>query len=404
MTVNLEALYLEHEPRVRWVMRARGVPEASVDDLVHESFVAIHRRLPQRDRSVPLATWITGVARNVAFSHRRTEARRRRHLRALPDPAPAATPDEVVAEREAWRAVEGFATTLTPKLREVFLLAEVGGVSVAEVARITGVPVPTLHSRLRLARARFVRHFESARDEPARRTLLATAAKEQASTPAARRRSMAALVATVGARPSAATSLALGAKSVLASVAIAAVAVVAVAKSAGSNATTNATTTRTTTRTVARPSPATVTSDPPVLRREPGHLADPVSPVRADPKPDPADDTPAPAARVRAPPPADFRPINTTTGAAPDPLAVHVDALARARAALRRPSETLAILDAVSDRHPALARDHQRLVLQAACAADEQSRAKRAARALRGLGLSADTNAPCAPNIGGEAK
>ena len=158
---ELEAIYREHHRRVRWTMRARAVPEGELDDLVHDAFVAIFARMGDRDPSLSMSTWVVGVARNVAFSHRRSYARRRN----APQPdAPLADPepDEALARRRAWGMLEDFLRSLDATQREVFVLADVMGMRIPEVAGIVDAPLNTLYSRLRIARRRFSERFGDA--------------------------------------------------------------------------------------------------------------------------------------------------------------------------------------------------------------------------------------------------
>lgn len=166
---ELEAIYREHHRRVRWVLRSRGVGDEVLDDLVQEAFLAIHRRLPDRDRTIPLAMWVAGVTRNVAFSHRRSSARRLAVSRELPAPAEKLGPDEAVARRQAWEQLRQFLDGLDPDQREVFVLAEVLGMRVPEVARVVDAPLNTLYSRLRIARRRFKDRFGAEGDAQLRR-------------------------------------------------------------------------------------------------------------------------------------------------------------------------------------------------------------------------------------------
>lgn len=48
--------------------------------------------------------------------------------------------------------------------REVFVLTEFEDMSAPEIAALVGAPLPTVYSRLRLARARFQRLQPSARE------------------------------------------------------------------------------------------------------------------------------------------------------------------------------------------------------------------------------------------------
>lgn len=405
--VPLERLYLEHEPRVRWIMHARGVPDALVDDLVHEAFLAISRRWATRDEDLPISVWIGGVARNVAFSHRRAEARRRIGLSALPESPASAGPDDVVAARDAWQQLELFARGLSPKLREVFVLVEVGGAPVPEIAAQSGVPISTVHSRLRLARRRFEAYFGSERTASARRELLRTAAAQRNTSESARRRALAGLVAAI---PEVSTAASVGsvASGVAGStlwggvaVAVAAVVVAMVA--------------------IERALPPA--EDPPVDRAalapiESRTRANARAPNRPDAAPQPAAApvgisadregppdraTRSPGVPVRSPGstlersrPAESPPPVDAPAVSVDPLATHVAALAAARSSLQRSehAQALAKLDAVEPRAPGLERDHQRLVLRAACGAKSQRRIEAAHAALRRLGASEGTD-PC---------
>ena len=156
---ELEAIYREHHRRVRWVLRSRGVDDDLLDDLVQEAFVAIFRRLPDRDPELPMALWVTGIARNVAFSHRRSSARRIEASRKMPPPSPEIEPDEAVERRHAWGQLQTFLDGLDEAQREVFVLSDLLGMKVPEVANVVDAPLNTLYSRLRLARRRFNDRF-----------------------------------------------------------------------------------------------------------------------------------------------------------------------------------------------------------------------------------------------------
>ncbi len=207
---TFERIYRDHVHQVRWVVRARGVPESAMDDVVHDAFLSMYRRLPKRDPQVPLEAWVRGVARSVAFSHRRAAARRlERHAGAGAPPQPS-TPHEQLERGRAWAALSSFIESLPAAQREVFVLAEVSGLSVAEIAQTTDVSLNTLYSRLRLARRRFAERFAE-RSEPQAGQRLIREARRQARPPATeQRRTWGLLVAKIGATPLAAAPVAAG--------------------------------------------------------------------------------------------------------------------------------------------------------------------------------------------------
>lgn len=198
-TARLEALrriYRDHQPLVRAVVIGRGVADAAVDDVVHDAFLAIHRRLDERPEAVPVRQWVASVARNVAFSHRRSAARRQLRLGQLrvtdtSDPPTA----ELLDARRAWQVVSEFLEQVPAAQREVFVLCQVQGLAASEVASMLGCSANTVGSRLRLARAKFARHFPDADGLGDHAALLRRAARGSAPTPSQKRRSMALLLA-----------------------------------------------------------------------------------------------------------------------------------------------------------------------------------------------------------------
>jgi RNA polymerase sigma-70 factor (ECF subfamily) len=152
---ELAEVYAQHHAAVWRCLRALGVPPDQVDDAVQDVFLVVHRRLPRFDHAAPVRSWILGIARNVA---RRLHERRHRSPPRLavvqPDP-PA--PEELVARRDAAAVVERFLDALDPEQRAVFVLAQLEGLDVPEIARTLGIKLNTAYSRLRLARRRFDR-------------------------------------------------------------------------------------------------------------------------------------------------------------------------------------------------------------------------------------------------------
>lgn len=389
---ELEAIYREHHRRVRWVLRSRGVDDDLLDDLVQEAFVAIFRRLPDRDPDLPMALWVTGIARNVAFSHRRSSARRIEASRKMPTPPPEIEPDEAVERRHAWAQLQTFLDGLDEAQREVFVLSDLLGMKVPEVADVVDAPLNTLYSRLRLARRRFNEHFG---DDGAAQ--LERAGQGEAPSSAQRRQAWLAIAAQlpVAAAPTAAATGAttfVGLKWLLALGAVAGVATtVAVASDEGDEP---------------PPVVAKIENAPDEPRPAPTKVEAPkVEPPQPDALPEPAPVEPPPRAEpASSPEPKPRKKPSTATeppAASIDDAALvaTVEALGNAKRELRNGNgaQALKTLDALASAHPQgpMQTERRRLERQAACAAENTARARSARDALARAGLADAAEPPC---------
>lgn len=157
----LIAVYREHF-RFAWrLCRSLGVSAADVDDVVHDVFIIVRRRLAERDPAIPLRAWLGRVVRNVVMHHQRSAARRDARLRRVLEPRADRMPDEEVGVREAAALLEQFLMHLEPKKREVFVLMDVEGMSAPEASAIVGAKTATTYTRLRAARREFAAYVAS---------------------------------------------------------------------------------------------------------------------------------------------------------------------------------------------------------------------------------------------------
>jgi RNA polymerase sigma factor (sigma-70 family) len=218
----LSQLYRECFDDVWAALHRLGVPATELEDAVHDVFVVVHRRRESFEGRCGVRTWLFGIARRVAFRHRRTEARTQRRHRALASvTAFGVDPNEHMARREAWLALQRFLEELDRPQREAFVLGELERLDRRALGAALGVSPNTAYSRLRAARARFVEAFAGGR--PSSRTVLA-AGRDPARPPAyARQRVWLALGSGLGSVPgsAAATTTAWGMKTVLATVGLA---------------------------------------------------------------------------------------------------------------------------------------------------------------------------------------
>lgn len=137
-------------------LRRMGVSAAHLDDATQDVFVVVHRRLADFEGRSNLRTWVAGIAVRVASEYRR-KARPYVDLDTLDteliDPAPG--PLEQYNRAQAHRLVRQLLRGLRAEQREVFVLTELEGMSVPEVAEALGIKLNTAYSRLRLSRQAF---------------------------------------------------------------------------------------------------------------------------------------------------------------------------------------------------------------------------------------------------------
>lgn len=157
---SLEAVYQGELDYVWSLLRRLGVRPADLEDVVHDVFLVVHSHLHQYDPARPLRPWITAIVYRVAANHRRKAVHRREtdleHEHRVPDQKQPHALDVTLAH-EAQRMVSAALDTLDEGKRAVFVLHEMEGHSMPEVAEMTQLPVNTCYSRLRLARDAFAK-------------------------------------------------------------------------------------------------------------------------------------------------------------------------------------------------------------------------------------------------------
>lgn len=147
----------ESELRYVWnTLRRLGVAERYVQDVAHDVFLVVHAKLGSYDPTRALRPWLFGITFRTASDHRR----RAHVVREVYDPAaegvdlePSAETQLVQVQRRA--LVHRALDELDDDLRAVFILMDIDGASAPEASEALAIPVNTVYSRLRRARARF---------------------------------------------------------------------------------------------------------------------------------------------------------------------------------------------------------------------------------------------------------
>jgi RNA polymerase sigma-70 factor (ECF subfamily) len=151
---SLEEIYDRHSAFVWRIARRLGVSDASLDDVVQEVFVVIHRRRHELDMTGSITALLYGVTRKVA-GRARDVARQREARLTLVDP-PLATPDVDPESRalleERAEVVRAALDAMDEDKRMMFVLTQVEGMSIPEAAAIVDVNVNTAYARARVAR------------------------------------------------------------------------------------------------------------------------------------------------------------------------------------------------------------------------------------------------------------
>jgi RNA polymerase sigma-70 factor, ECF subfamily len=163
----LKELYSVHCAAVWRSLRRFGVPESCVEDAAQDVFLNVYRRLDTFEGRAAIGTWVYGIALRVARDYRRSKMRRdKREALAVAQRAgqePVEGPPEMLARREANRLLHEILSRLPDDQREVFVLAELEGLDVREVAQVVGLQLRTCQRRLKAARACFESRLDAQR-------------------------------------------------------------------------------------------------------------------------------------------------------------------------------------------------------------------------------------------------
>jgi RNA polymerase sigma-70 factor (ECF subfamily) len=151
--LSSEGVYREHVEFVWRALRRLGVREADVEDVCHEVFLVVHRRIRDYDFTSTVQTWLYGIAIRTASDYRRRAHIRREAIgTTLPEPVVAPSQSEGLEQRDARAMLDALLDQLDDDKREVFVLYEMEQLPMAEVAAVVNCAVPTAYSRLQAAR------------------------------------------------------------------------------------------------------------------------------------------------------------------------------------------------------------------------------------------------------------
>jgi RNA polymerase sigma factor (sigma-70 family) len=163
------AILLEqHIPALRRYAYALVRQHDAADDLVQDCLERAVSRWHLRKRDSDLKAWLLTILRNQFIDSYRQKRRRGLHLMwdDVPEPsAPDSAPDSSTAIRDIFAGLD----TLPEEQKSVVLLVGVEDLSYDEAARVLGLPVGTVMSRLSRGREKLRDYLETGRTAVLRR-------------------------------------------------------------------------------------------------------------------------------------------------------------------------------------------------------------------------------------------
>ena len=132
------------------------------DDYVQETFLRVWRARATYRPIGKVSTWLYQIAKHYWFNEREKMKRRPFHsvaggddaqaqLANVAEPGSETAPEAVAEAGETRQAIENAVSSLSEKLRVVFVLARYRSLPYAEIAEIVDIPVGTVKSRMSLA-------------------------------------------------------------------------------------------------------------------------------------------------------------------------------------------------------------------------------------------------------------
>jgi RNA polymerase sigma-70 factor (ECF subfamily) len=140
---------------VAW-MRGLGVPEAEIEDVAQEVFLVVRRKL-SHFRGGNLAGWLYRIAQLTVRNFRRRAwfkhlFSRGREIDSMELVGLSTTPAMALEKKQDQRVLAEMLARMSDKRRTTLVLFEIEGYSGQEIARLHGVPVKTVWTRLHHAR------------------------------------------------------------------------------------------------------------------------------------------------------------------------------------------------------------------------------------------------------------
>lgn len=160
-----EKVFREYAPRVYSLARRMMGNDADAEDVTQDVLLQVVRKLDTFRGESQFPTWLHRVTVNTALAHRSKRARRQEH--EIHDPLQIfqtdghfahpvrkwhTTPDKQAINHETQELIEQAIQGMPEMYRDVYVLADVEGLSNPEIGEILGLSVSAVKSRLHRGR------------------------------------------------------------------------------------------------------------------------------------------------------------------------------------------------------------------------------------------------------------
>jgi RNA polymerase sigma-70 factor (ECF subfamily) len=178
--LTAERVFRDYAPRVYTLARRMLGNDADAEDVTQDVLLQVVRNLHNFRGEADPYTWLHRITVNAALAHRAKRARREEHESHDPldhfqgdghHPGPvrpwSVTPDQLALDRERGEIIEKAIARLPEIYRDVFVLADVEGLTNPQIGELLSLSVPAVKSRLHrgrmLMRDALAPHFEEVR-------------------------------------------------------------------------------------------------------------------------------------------------------------------------------------------------------------------------------------------------
>jgi RNA polymerase sigma-70 factor (ECF subfamily) len=149
----LEQIVLMHAPRISGLLVRLLGPRQDLEDLVQNVFLELCRSLPSFRGDSKLSTFIGGITVRIARRAMRPVLWWSRRSPMLAEPISSSpSPEQGSIDRERLRRLHTALERIAPKKRIAFILAELEGMPLEQIAETTGASIDATRARIYHAR------------------------------------------------------------------------------------------------------------------------------------------------------------------------------------------------------------------------------------------------------------